>query len=140
MGTPVLVYSLTEEEHRRHVRQVLKKLLEHQLYVKAEKCEFHVSTVSFLGFVVSPEGMQMDPSKTRAVKDWPTPQSRRDVQRFLGFAKFYRQFIWCFSSIASPLHALTSPKSAFRWTPEVDAAFHWLKSSFYSALVLRIWV
>ncbi|XP_055368562.1 uncharacterized protein LOC129604791 [Betta splendens] len=134
----ILIFSSTEEEHKSHVRQVLKKLLEHRLFVKAEKCEFHVSTVSFLGFIVSQGRIQMDPAKTKAVEDWPTPQCRRDVQRFLGFANFYRRFIRRFSSIVAPLHRLTSPKAPFQWSEEADSAFQHLKRSFTTAPVLRM--
>ena len=99
----ILIFSPDIETHKKHVRQVLEQLLLNQLFVKAEKCEFHVSTVSFWGFVVSEGRVGMDPEKLRAVQEWPT--SRKEVQWFLGFANFYGKFIHNFSS---PLHALTS--------------------------------
>ena len=68
----------------------------------------HADTVSFLGFIVAPGRVQMDPAKVSAVAEWPTPDSRKKVQQFLGFANFYRRFVRGFSAIAAPLHVLTS--------------------------------
>lgn len=103
--------------HEDHVRQVLQKLLENQLYVKAEKFDFHAATISFLGYVVSANQVHMDSAKVSAVANWPTPNSRKKVKQFLGFANFYRKFIRNFSSVATPLHALTSSKVSFQWNP-----------------------
>ncbi len=98
----ILIYSDTQEEHIRHVRSVLKRLLQHQLYVKAEKCEFHRTTPILLGYIISQDGVSMDDKKVQAVLDWPQPQTVKELQRFLGFANFYhRRFIRNFSSIAS---------------------------------------
>lgn len=71
-----------------HVRQVLNRLLENHLYVKAEKCMFHTLEVLFLGFIVNAGSVQMDPAKTRAVADWPQPSTLKELQSFLGFANF----------------------------------------------------
>ena len=86
----ILIYSPDFATHKNHVNQVLQRLLDNHLYVKAEKSEFHVSTVSFLGFIVAPGRVEMDPAKISAVAEWPTPNSRKKVQQFLGFVNFYR--------------------------------------------------
>ncbi len=78
----------------------------------------------------------MDPDKIRAVVDWPTPDSHKALQRFLGFANFYWRFICNFSQLAAPLTALTSTKTAFRWSSAAHAAFTNLKSRFVSAPIL----
>ena len=134
----ILIYSSDLKKHQDHVTQVLKRLLENNLYVKAEKSEFHADTVSFLGFIVAPGRVQMDPAKISAVVEWPTPDSRKRVQQFLGFANFYRRFIRGFSAIAAPLHALTSTQVQFHWSPEADAAFRILKHRFTSAPILTM--
>ena len=121
-----------------HVRQVLQKLLENHLYVKADKCEFFAETVSFLGYINSPNQIQMDPAKVSAVSNWPTPDSRKKVQQFPGFANFYRKFIRNFSSVAAPLLVLTSPKVPFKWTPQADVAFQHLRERFTTAPTLTI--
>ncbi|KAL0177020.1 hypothetical protein M9458_025914, partial [Cirrhinus mrigala] len=111
-------------------------LLENGLFVKAEKCVFHAQSVSFLGYIVSSEGIRMDPDKVKAVVDWPTPDSRKALQRFLGFANFYRRFIRNFSQLAASLTALTSSRTTFRWSDAANIAFSNLKSRFISAPIL----
>ncbi|KAI3352325.1 hypothetical protein L3Q82_005291 [Scortum barcoo] len=111
-------------------------LLENQLFVKAEKCEFHVSKVSFLGFIIAPGQLHPDPSKIKAVENWPTPSTRKKLQQFLGFANFYRRFIRNYSKVAAPLTCLTSTTKPFLWTPEAERAFTLLKSLFTSAPIL----
>ncbi|KAL0152509.1 hypothetical protein M9458_052232 [Cirrhinus mrigala] len=134
----ILIYSKTETEHVAHVRAVLSRLLETQLYVKAEKCEFHVHQTSFLGYQVSHQGVKMDSTKVQAVTDWPQPSTIKELQRFLGFANFYRHFIRNYSTIASPLTSLLKNKpKKLCWTEEASHAFNTLKTSFTSAPVLK---
>ena len=86
--------------------------MDNSLYVKAEKCEFHVPAVSFLGYIIAKNCLQMDPAKVSAVTSWPVRETRKQLQRLLGFANFHRRFIRGFSSIASLLSALTSSKTS----------------------------
>ncbi|XP_076729333.1 uncharacterized protein LOC143412466 isoform X2 [Maylandia zebra] len=132
----ILVFSRSPAEHVEHVRLVLQRLLENRLFVKAEKCEFHVPTVSFLGFVVEQGRLRADPGKVKAVVEWPVPKNRRELQKFLGFANFYRRFIRNFGWIALPLTALTSPMLLFQWSLDAQRAFGQLKALFSSAPVL----
>ncbi|KAK3570544.1 hypothetical protein QTP86_022080 [Hemibagrus guttatus] len=99
----ILVYSTSREEPVRHVREVLSRLQQHHLYAKLEKCEFHRTTVTFLGYVISQQGVEMDAVKVRAVMEWPAPTTVRELQHFLGFANFYRRFIRNYSSVVGPL-------------------------------------
>ncbi|KAI5086841.1 hypothetical protein C0J45_23240, partial [Silurus meridionalis] len=78
----------------------------------------------------------MDPTRVQAIRDWPTPTSRRHLQRFLGFANFYRRFIKGYSSVAAPLHLLTSSLRSFFWGPEAEEAFLELKRRFTEAPIL----
>lgn len=110
----ILIFSRTKEEHVGHVQAVLQRLLANSLYVKAEKCEFHVPSISFLGYRINQARIEMDPAKVEAVLAWPVPETRKQLQRFLGFANFYRRFIRGYSAVAAPLTALTSTKTAFR--------------------------
>lgn len=119
----ILVYSGSMEEHFSHVRQVLTRLLENRLFLKAEKCAFHVDNVSFLGYIIQRGSVKADPEKIRAVKEWPVPKTHKELQRFLRFANFYRRFIWDYSKIASPLSRLTSINVTFCWSPEGHTFF-----------------
>lgn len=132
----ILIFSSSLEEHTEHVRDVLQRLLENKLYVKAEKCDFHVSSTSFLGYVIEEGQLRADPAKVEAVRDWPAPTTRKQLQRFLGFANFYRRFVRGYSQIAAPLTKLTSTKHNFTWSPEADLAFQELKNRFTNAPIL----
>lgn len=72
------------------------------LFVKAEKCEFHVTQVSSLGYVISAQGNTMDQDKVSAVTTWPTPTIMKELQCFLDFFQFYKRFVRGFSSIVTP--------------------------------------
>ncbi|KAG1935922.1 retrotransposable element [Pimephales promelas] len=132
----ILIFSQNKCDHVQHVRRVLQRLLENRLFAKVEKCEFHARSVPFLGFVLSSKGIRMDPAKVKAVADWPTPENRKAVQRFLGFANFYRRFIRGFSQVALPLTNLTSTRIRFCWSMQAQEAFETLKSRFVSAPIL----
>lgn len=132
----ILIYSRNAQEHTRHVRQVLERLLKNRLFVKAEKCEFHTTTISFLGYIISAGEIKMAPEKLTAVRDWPRPETRKQLQRFLGFANFYPRFIRNYSRVAAPLTSLTSVNKPFLWTSEAEDTFNELKSRFTSAPIL----
>ena len=133
----LLIYSNTLEEHKNHVRQVLDRLRSAGLYVKPEKSQFHVQEVTFLGFIISPEGIHMDPAKVMAVTSWPVPESVHDIQVFLGFANFYRRFIKTYSKIVTPITMLLKKNSVFKWTEAAQEAFERLKTAFSTGPILR---
>lgn len=133
----ILIFSEETAEHQHHVSLVLEKLREAKLYAKAEKCEFDVDRVDFLGFTISPTGISMDQSKVSTITAWPTPKSVHDVQVFLGFANFYRRFIKDYSKLTLPITALTKKNCIFTWSSDADAAFQGLKQAFTSAPILR---
>lgn len=131
----ILIFSKNEEDHKTHVRLVLQKLRDAGLYAKLEKCVFHQPQVEFLGYIISGEGLSMDPKKIQTVINWKAPKTVRDVQCFLGFANFYRIFIKNYSKIAAPLTRLTC-KDKLEWSTEADQAFQDLKKTFTSAPIL----
>ncbi|KAL0150131.1 hypothetical protein M9458_054558 [Cirrhinus mrigala] len=133
----ILFYSPNLEEHQSHFTRVLQRLREHHLYLKGEKCEFHKTTIHFLGYLITPEGVQMDQRKVEAVKDWPQPTTVKELQRFCGFPNFYHRFIFQYSQLSAPLTSMIKqkPKNLTR-TSDTLKAFRQLKSSFCSAPAL----
>ncbi|KAG1925616.1 retrotransposable element [Pimephales promelas] len=134
----ILIYSKNPAGHQRHVSLVLQRLREFTLFLKAEKCTFHQTTVDFLGYVLSDRGVEMDRSKTETIMSWPTPKSVKELQRFLGFANFYRRFINQYSLLTAPLTTLLKEKpKILKLTPEAEEAFTFLKSAFTTAPLLH---
>ena len=102
----ILVYSRDEQEHEQHLKIVLQTLREKKLYAKLSKCDFWLKKISFLGHIVSAEGIRVDPVKIEAVVNWKPPRSVTEVRSFLGLSGYYRRFVKGFSVIASPLTKL----------------------------------
>jgi len=103
----ILVYFKNEEEHAVHLKVVLQMLWFEQLHAKLNKCEFQLESITFLGHIVSKEGISVDPNKIQAVKDWSTPKSATDIRSFIWLAGYYQRFAQDFSKIAAPLTKLT---------------------------------
>ena len=118
----ILVYSPTAEEHEHHLRTMLEKLAQHQLYAKFSKCEFWLQEVAFLGHVLSAEGVTVDLAKIEAVKEWDQPRNVTEVRSFLGLTGYYRRFIENFSKIACPMTNLLK-KTEFEWMLECKQSF-----------------
>lgn len=132
----ILIYLEDLATYRQYIKKVLERLRKAGLQVDISKCQFEAIEISFLGLIISTKGIRMDPSKVAAIATWPTPRSVKDVQRFLGFANFYRQFIPQFSTIATPLIALTKKDTPFKWSAECEAAFIRLKERFADGTLL----
>jgi hypothetical protein len=134
------IYSKTAEEHVEHVRLVLEALNQAGLKVKASKCDFARNSVGFLGFLVTSEGLKVDPKKIEAVLKWLPPSDLHGVRSFLGFCNFYRRFVKDFATIASPLTDLTKSTVPFPSTLPSSAldAFRKLQTALTSAPVLTI--
>src|SRR5438876_3006174 len=132
----ILVYSKNKEEHAKHLRIVLDRLQEHQLYAKFSKCQFWLKEVSFLGHILSAKGVAVDPSKVQEVLEWKSPTSVTEIQSFLGLAGYYHRFIQDFSKIAKPMMKLLQKEAKFNWTSACEAAFQKLKTLLTTAPVL----
>jgi hypothetical protein len=129
----ILVYSKSMEEH---LRIVLQRLREHQLYAKFSKCEFWIKEVPFLGHVVSPKGITVDPGKVKEVLEWMPPMTMSEVRSFLGLAGYYRWFILNFSKIAKPITELLKKGNKYVWSEACDEAFKHLRKLLTTSPVL----
>jgi hypothetical protein len=132
----ILVYSQSMDEHEEHLRVMLQRLWDHQLYTKFSNCEFWINEVPFLGHVISPEGIAVDPSKVRDVLDWKPPKSVHQVWSFLGLAGYYRRFILNFSKISKPITELLKKDTKYVWSNDRDEAFQTLKKLLATSPVL----
>ena len=132
----VIVFAKTIEDELTRLGMVFQRLRQAGLKLKAKKCHLFRESVLYLGHVVSREGVSTDPEKIRAVKEWPTPTSVKDVQSFLGLASYYRRFIEGFANIARPLHRLTEKAHKFAWTEECEDAFQELKKRLQESPIL----
>jgi len=134
----ILIYSKSKEEHKDHLRAVLQRLHDHQLYAKFGKCEFWLKQVGFLRHVLSAEGIAMDPSKVKDVLDWAAPTTVSEIQSFHGLAGYYRRFIEGFSKIAKPMTELLKKDKKFEWIEDCERSFSELKTRLTSAPVLTL--
>jgi hypothetical protein len=133
-----LIFSKNEEDHDEHLRVVLQKLRENQLYAKLNKCEFWLKEVSFLGHIISEGGISMDPSKVKDVLSWKTPQNILDIRSFLRLVGYYRRFIEGFSKISKPMMELLAKGNTFEWTPRRETGFQELKKRLTTTPVLTM--
>jgi hypothetical protein len=132
----ILIYSKNEEEHEEHLRLVLQKLREHELYAKFSKCEFWLKEVSFLGHVITNGGIAVDPSKVSDVLKWEAPRMVSEIRSFLGLAGYYRRFIKGFSKIVKPLTTLLEKDREFKWIGACQSSFEELKKRLTTSPVL----
>ncbi|GJV48918.1 putative reverse transcriptase domain-containing protein [Tanacetum coccineum] len=134
----ILIYSKNEQEHKEHLKQILKLLKKEELYAKFSKCEFWIPKVQFLGYVIDSEGIHVDPTKIESIKDWTSPKSPTEIRQFLGLVGYYRRFIEGFSKIAKPMTKLTQKKVKFEWGDKQEAAFQLLKQKLCSTPILAL--
>jgi hypothetical protein len=134
----ILIYSKSMDEHMEHLRVVFDALRAAHLFDNLKKCIFCIDQVSFLGYVVTPQGIEVDEMKIEAIQSRPLPQNVTQVRSFLGLAGFYRRFVKDFSTIAAPLHALTKKDLAFHWGKAQEESFNTLKDKLTHAPLLQL--
>ena len=128
----ILVYSKNDEDHEKHVRQVLQRLREHQLYARPSKCTFFTDTVEYLRHIIGPDGIKPNPALVKAIIEFPQPHTLKELQSFLGLANYYQKFIKNYSKISLPLtDALqnTSNSRPVLFTDAMIQAFNNLKTA-----------
>jgi transposase InsO family protein len=135
----ILIYSRTEEEHRRHLTDVMRALEDAGARLNLAKCKFFQDQTTFLGHVVTRQGVHTDPRLVAKIREHPRPTSKKDVRSFLGVVNYYRRFIQGCAQISAPLYDLTDNSHApMQWTDECEQAFVALKDKLATAPVLTI--
>ena len=132
----VIVGTEIEKGYDELVAEVIRRLEANDLYIKPEKYKWKVREVGFLGVVIGPEGIKMKKEKVRGVLEWPIPKCVKDIQKFLGLANYYCQFIQGFASIARPLHDIIKKDRKWEWTEKQKETFEELKKKFTQEPVL----
>jgi hypothetical protein len=120
------------------LRVVFDVLRDACLFGNLGKCTFSTDHVSFLGYVVTSQGIEMDDAKIVAVMSWPVPSTVTQFWSFLGLAGFYKRFVQNFSTIATPLQEFTKNGVQFHWGPAQQQAFDALKSKLTQAPLLQL--
>ena len=123
----VIVHGKTFDDTLQNLDLILTRFRSANLKLKPSKCHLFKKSVTFLGHVVSKDGIKTDPEKIKAVSYWPVPSTVKEVRSFLGFANYHRRFIQGFATLAAPLHHLTNKNVIFRWDDESQKAFESLK-------------
>jgi hypothetical protein len=133
----ILIYSASWDNHLNHIRMVLEKLREHHFFLKMSKCCFGKTELSYLGHIISQNGVATDPSKTEDMINWPRPSNVTELRVFLGLTGYYRKFVSKYGLLAKPLTKLLQ-KNQFLWSEEAEHAFVTLKQAMVSTPVLAL--
>jgi hypothetical protein len=132
----ILIYSKSDSEHEEHLRLVLQKLRDNQLYAKYSKFEFWIDEVPFLGHIISNGGILVDPAKVKEIMVWSIPTTVTEIRSFLGLAGYYWRFIEGFSKSAKPRTSLLEKGREFKWDSKCQDSFNQLKFRLMSPPVL----
>ena len=148
----ICIFAETADQMLDRIEFVFSRLKEFNLKIKPKKSHFFQTSVTFLGHILSADGVSPNPEKVAKIKDWPTPKTPKEVHSFVGLASYYRRFIPNFAKWAGPLHALIVPASfkqkirrgemkksdlpEFQWTPACQEGFDQLKKALTEAPVL----
>ena len=132
----VLVLGKTFDEHINNLQSVFERFRMAGLKLKPSKCCFGHGKVTYLGYVVSQQGISPDPSKVEAIRLFPQPRDIRSLRSFLGLASYYRRFISNFSIVANPLFTLTKKDVPYEWSEDCQRSFEALKCTLVEAPLL----
>jgi hypothetical protein len=132
----ILIYSKSDSDHEEHLRLVLQKLWDNQLYAKYSKCEFWIDEVPFIGHIISNGEISVDPAKVKEIMVWSIPTTVTEIRSFLGLAGYYRRFSEGFSKIAKPMTSLLEKVREFKWDEKCQDSFDQLKLRLMSPPVL----
>ena len=132
----ILITGSTESEHNNNLEEVLRRLEEHGMRLRLDKCEFFKSSVEYLGHYISAEGVHTTKSKVTAIQEAPAPKNVQELHSFLGLLNYYAKFIPNLASLLYPLHALLKNGQPWRWTQTCEDVFKKAKEQLSAAPIL----
>ena len=133
----IFVYSDSVEQHQEHLKLVFDKLREAQLYLKAEKCDLYSPRMECLGHIVDDKGIHADEDKMARIREWRTPRSYNDIERFLGLVNYVAHFMPDLSAYTGPLHTIQRNGHLFEWRPIHQKCFDSIKMLASQAPILK---
>ena len=133
----IIVFSQSFSQHLEHLQLVFDRLKEAKLTLKPSKCQFAVTSVKYLGHIMSPSGVTPNPEKTAVIDNFPRPKTVKHVRRFTGMTNYYRKFIPNYAKIVAPLILLLHKNTKFQWNDDCEQAFVTLKKHLVSDPILR---
>lgn len=134
----ILIFSRDAEQRAQHLEKVLELLGTEKLYAKMSKCSFFQPSVKFLGYVVSADGIHVNPGKVDAIANWPQPKTPTEVRSFLGLGNYCKRFVQGYTKLTDPLVHVTKKKVQFVWGRQQDKAFKALQDCLCYAPVLAM--
>nr|GEZ85939.1 putative reverse transcriptase domain-containing protein [Tanacetum cinerariifolium] len=134
----ILINSRNKEEHANHLRIILELLISKKLYAKFSKCDFWISVVQFLGHIIENQGLHVDRTKIKAVKNWVSLTTPTEIRQFLGLISYYQRFINDFLKILKSLTELTQKNKKYILGEDQETAFQLLKQKLCEALILAL--
>ena len=131
------VWSETIEEHCTRLKTVFEKARKCGLKFNAKKCEFLKEQITYLGHILTKDGVSVDPSKVSAIKEMPSPTNKQGLQRFLGMVTYLTKFLPNMSAETAALRLLLEKDTEWIWSEHQQNAFDKIKSLISSCPVLR---
>lgn len=132
----IIVVTSTFDSHLQVLAEIFRRIRAAKLTLNREKCKFCRKELRYLGYIVSGDGLRVDPDKIKAIVDIPVPRNPKEIRQFTGMASWYRRFIPNFASRMAPLTSLLKRRNRFDWTPESETAFQDIKSCLITAPIL----
>ncbi|KAJ3641514.1 hypothetical protein Zmor_028019 [Zophobas morio] len=132
----VMIMGKTFDDHLKNLEEVLERMEKARLKLNPKKCSLFQKRVEFLGHIVSEKGIETNPTKALAIRDWPIPRDKHELRSFLGLCTYYRRFVEGYADIAAPLHQLMEQKATFKWSSTCEMAFKRLKTALCTSPIL----
>ncbi|MGL6195104.1 MAG: reverse transcriptase domain-containing protein, partial [Thermoguttaceae bacterium] len=134
----VIIYSRTETDHLKNVIDVLREIRRYNLQINYKKSEFFTNKIEYLGYIVEKDGITISTEKTDAIRYYPIPKTKKQIQQFIGLVSYYRRFIENFAKIVGPLNKIMKKDVAYCWKDEQQNCFDLLRSLLIKSPILRI--